>query len=75
MMQPDDPLMLFDYTRNRLYAAVADRLPEGVNPTAYCADAAYWICLSVITRGKDWQTGFDEFTDVARLERLTLRLC
>ncbi|MBN1287408.1 MAG: class I SAM-dependent methyltransferase [Anaerolineae bacterium] len=62
-----DPLVLYDFTRERLRAAVEGRLPDGVDAEAFCADIAYWICLAVTVRSQDWHAAFSEFTDAAML--------
>lgn len=69
MNKTNNPLELFDATRERLQAAVADRLPDGVDPAAFCAETAYWICLAVTERGESWETAFHRYTDTARLAR------
>lgn len=65
----NNPLALFDTTRARLLAAVADHLPEGVDPAAFCAETAYWIGLAVTERGESWDTAFHRYTDTTRLAR------
>ena len=69
MNKTNNPLELFDVTRERLLAAVADQLPDGVDPAAYCAETAYWIGLAVTERGESWEAAFDRYTDTDRLAR------
>ena len=63
------PLELFDITRERLHTMVADRLPDGVDLAAFCAETAYWVCLAVTERGESWENMLDRYTDAARLTR------
>jgi SAM-dependent methyltransferase len=69
MTRSSDPLTLFNFTRERLKVVVSDRLPENVDPAAFCAETAYWICLAVTTHGEDWEAAFHEYTDAAMLEQ------
>ncbi len=62
-----DPLALYDLTCERLRVAVTDRLPDGVDAEAFCAETAYWICLSVTARGEGWEAMFHKYTDAAML--------
>jgi SAM-dependent methyltransferase len=62
-------LALYDLTRERLRAAVTGRLPDGVEPEAFCTEAAYWVCLATTARGESWEAAFSEFTDAAMLAR------
>jgi len=69
MKKTDNPLDLFDFTCERLQATVADRLPDGVDPAAFCAETAYCICLAVTAQGESWETAFHKYVDTEVLER------
>ncbi len=68
----NNPLELFDTTRARLLAAIADRLPEGAEPAAFYTETAYWICRAVTKRGESWEDAFHRYTDTSWLEHASI---